>query len=384
MELPNTFKTIADVDLLFDISYPQFYLHLYYLTMNIPRFIGEILNYTQCKRSLKNRSKIKISEIRDASKDLYKSSILYNYFELKSYFTENLIESDRALWNYLIKLQRDLKFNKKSSGFLIIDEEVIEKDLCLLARLEMMGFLFKIDSRPGKTPYKIYKVEESKTRKQGFYCMYYGACEYNDIPFNLRNDPDFWRDNPGTYHISRQLLKFIENQEWFECENCRHKWVITEERNIKNYLNFECNKTDECKEKSAKIIRKRRFTPKVLITAPPEKFKPFIDDFEQILSDLDKNEKIVLHTLFRFKDEEFPDRDKGVMFANEIGTTKRISPFSLHYNTVNKICRDLGMLYSSLGLIEDIHRHNNKNIYNLTDKGLLLKEYEDWKITNQE
>lgn len=386
LELPNTFKTIDDVDLLFDISYPQFYLHLYYMTMNIPRFIGEILNYSKCKRALKNRSNIKITEIRDASKDLYKSSTLYNYFELKSYFTESLIESDRALWNYLIKFQKNLKSNKKPSGFLIIDEEVIEKELFLLTRLEMMGFLFKIDSRAGKNTYKIYKNEEPKTRKQGFYCMYYGVCEYNDIPFNLIKDPDFWRDNPGTYHITREILKFIEDQEWFECGNCGHRWEITEERNLNNYLNFECNLTDECKEKSAKIIRKRRITPKkVLISAPPEKFKPYIDDFEQILSKLDKNKKVVLHTLYKFKDEEFPGRKKGKMFANEIGTTKRISPFILHYNTVNKICRDLGTLEDlGLGLIEDKYTLNSKNIYNLADKGLLLKEYEDWKITNQE
>ena len=354
------------------------------MTMNVPRSIGEILNSTQCKRSLQNRSNIKISEIRDASRDLYKSSILYNYFELKSYFSESLIESDRALWNYLIKFQKNLKSNKKSSGFLIIDEEVIEKDLYLLTRLEMMGFLFKIDSRPGKTPYKIYEHEPSKTRKQGFYCMYYGACVYNDIPFNLRKDTDFWRDNPGTYHITKELLKFIKDQEWFECENCKKKWDITEERNLKNYLNFECNLNDECKEKSAKIIRKRIITSKVPIAAPPEKFKPFIDEFDQILSNLDKNEKIVLHTLFKFKDEEFHDREKGMMFANEIGKTKRISPFSLHYNTVNKICKDLGTLYFGLGLIEDKYSFHNKNIYNLTNNGLLLKEYEDWKIINQE
>ena len=354
--------------------------------MNIPRFIGEILKNTQCKRALKNHSTIKITEIRDASKDLYKSSILYNYFELKSYFTESLIESDRALWNYLIKFQKNLKSNRKPSGFLIIDEEVIEREFYLLTRLEMMGFLFKIESRAGKKSYQIYKEEEPKTRKQGFYCMYYGACEYNDIPFNLAKDPDFWRDNPGAYHITKELLKFIEEQEWFECENCGHRWEITEERNLKNYLNFECNLTDECKEKSAKIVRKRRLAPKkVLISAPPEKFKPFIDDFDFFLSNLDKNEKIVLHTLFRFKDEEFLGREKGMMLATEIGTTNRISPFKMHHNTVNKICRDLGTLDDlGFGLIEDKYVFKKKNIYFLTDKGLLLKEYEEWKRINQE
>ncbi len=385
LELPKIFKVLDDIDLLFDVSYPQFYIHLYYMTMNIPRFIGEILNYTQCKKSLKNRSKIKISEIRDASKDLHKSSILYNYFELKSYFDERLIESDRALWNFLIKFQKNLKSYKKPSGFLIIDEEVIEKEFYLLTRLEMMGFLFKIDSRAGKVPYKIYKHELSKTRKQGFYCMYYGACEYNDIPFNLKKDTDYWRDNPGTYHITRDLLKIIEDQEFFECENCGHRWDITEERNLKVYLNFECNLTDECKEKSSRIIRKRKITPeKILLSAPPEKFRPFIDEFEKILSNLDKNDKIVLHTLFKFKDEEFYNRENGSMFANEIGKTKRISPFILHYNTVNKICKDLGTFEDyGIRLINDEFKFKEKNIYNLTTKGLLLKEYEDWKITNQ-
>jgi len=95
---------------------------------------------------------------------------------------------------------------------------------------------------------------------------------------------------------------------------------------------------------------------------------------------LDINDKIVLETLYKYKDEEITGRDKGHMFANEIGTTKRIVPYKLHYNKVNRIIKKLGILYNGLGLINDNYKVERKNIFYLAEKGLLFKEYEVWKL----
>lgn len=170
--LPQIFNKEDDVDLLFDVSYPNFFVHLYYLTMNIPRFIGEILNYSKCKTSLKGKHKITITDIRDAGRELFISNLFYSHFELKPYFTKSQIESDRLLWNFLIQYQKNLKTNSNFCGFIIVDEEVVEESFKILIRLEMMGFLFKIDSRAGKSVYKIFEHEENKTRKQAYYCLY--------------------------------------------------------------------------------------------------------------------------------------------------------------------------------------------------------------------
>ena len=183
-------------------------------------------------------------------------------------------------------------------------------------------------------------------------------------------------------------MNFLQEQEYYECENCKKQWPITEERNIQNFLYFICNQTEDCKEKNAKIVKKKKIPPDVRIApTPPEKFRQYIELFESTMESLTVDQKIVLQTLYKYKNEVFPDRNDGQMLAREIGETKRISPHILHFNTVNKIGKELGTYYKGLGLIDDSFvlgdGPSRRNLFYLTPKGFLLKEYEDWKIINQ-
>ena len=348
--------------------------------MNNPKIIGIILSYPINIESLKMRKKLTINAIEKASAYIFKEYIYKDYFrsllkEKKSndYFSGKDIILDKMIFDNIIKFIKKDSKNEKNRYF-IINESLIQDYFKLLSRLEMLGFLVKIDSRLIKEPKRIFKWQKSNMNLQGLYYLNYGAYIEHDIPFILNETIDDWSNNIDQYDITSELIEVLLKNEYYKCQNfeCGKIWSIASINEImkQDFICENCNNGNIKKEGSFDIpslFNKNELAYKFL----KEK-----DDFDQILTQLDEDQLRIIHTLYLNK-----DLNKGWMTTNEIGIFKRVIPFQLPHIRIIRIIRTINSLGKAKYLINETEK--GKKLYRISNMGILFEEYCLWKLSIQ-
>ncbi|MFX1588054.1 MAG: hypothetical protein ACFFC1_07865 [Promethearchaeota archaeon] len=317
-ELADTFRDVKTLDILFD-EVPNFFKHLFFMSMNVPRLIGLILSYPKCIMTLKMKSKVSVNTIKEASQFVYREFLYKDYFSslLKAsksnyYFSEHDIIHDKILIDKLIIVLKD-NFKGKPNGFFIIDEDLIEDNL--ITRLEIMGLLSKLCSL---------------SEKKRLYCFSYGGCIQNEISFSLEKDINFWIENENTYNISTALLDI------FDMESI-DKNIIYNQQEL------------------------------------PQRYQKEKTNFDEIQNQLNEDQMKIIHTMYLYKDE-----NKGWMAPDEIGITKRIFPFYFPHMRIIRIMRGIRNLGKAKFLIGETEK--GKILYRISNLGILFEDYCTWKL----
>lgn len=317
-ELADIFRDVKTLNILFD-EVPDFFKHLFFISMNVPRLIGLILSYPKCIMTLKMKSKVSVNTIKEASQFVYREFLYKDYFSslLKAsksnyYFSEHDIIHDKILIDKLIRVLKD-NFKGKPNGFFIIDEDLIEDNL--ITRLEIMGLLLRLGSL---------------SEKKILYCFFYGGCIQNEISFSLEKDLNFWSENENTYNISSVFID-IFNMESLD-EN-----IIYNQQEL------------------------------------PQRYQKEKTNFDEIHHQLNEDQMKIIHTLYLYKDE-----NKGWMAPDEIGITKRIFPFYIPHMRIIRIMRGIRNLGKAKFLIDETEK--GKILYRISNFGILFEDYCTWKL----
>ncbi|MFX0027098.1 MAG: hypothetical protein ACFE8M_11860, partial [Candidatus Hermodarchaeota archaeon] len=317
-ELADTFRDVKTLDILFD-EVPDFFKHLFFMSMNVPRLVGLILSYPKCIMTIKMKSKVSVNTIKEASQFIYREFLYKDYFNslLKTsksnyYFSEHDIIHDKILIDKLIRVLKD-DFKGKPNGFFIIDEDLIEDNL--ITRLEIMGLLSRLGSL---------------SEKKILYCFSYGGCIQNEIIFSLEKDINFWSENENTYNISTALLDISDME-------------LIDENIIFNQQEL------------------------------PQRYQKEKTNFDEILHQLNEDQMKIILTLYLYKDE-----NKGWMAPDEIGITKRIFPFYIPHMRIIRIMRGIRNLGKAKFLIGETEK--GKILYRISNLGILFEDYCTWKL----
>ncbi|MFX1315424.1 MAG: hypothetical protein ACFE9T_06135 [Promethearchaeota archaeon] len=374
--LPQIFNDEKSLEIIFEEK-PLFLKHLFFACMNIPRLMGLILSNPICLLSLQLKRKLSINDIKKASIFIFEEYLYKDYFrallkEEKSnnFFSEKEIIMDKVILDYLIEILKGNFKNNHSSCF-TINNFLIQEHFNLLNRLEMLGFLFKIAIQPLNGQKIIFNWQGENTNLQGLYCLYYGIYAKNDINFNLDEIINTGGENGNKYDITSKLIDLLQEYEYYKCQNieCSKIWPITSGIGLKD-LDFIC---DQCKvgeiKKEGAIDINSLFTKNEI----PQRFMRDKNDLDQIANQLNGEQSRIIHTLYLNKDE-----DKGWMTTDEIGITKRISPFSLPHIRIIRIIRSIRNLGKAKFLMNETEM--GKKSYRISNMGILFEQYCLWKL----
>ncbi|MFX1410363.1 MAG: hypothetical protein ACFFA6_08420 [Promethearchaeota archaeon] len=374
--LPQIFKDERSLDIIFDEK-PLFLKHLFFACMNIPRLMGLILSNPICLLSLQLKRKLSINDIKKASIFIFEEYLYKDYFrsllkkeKSNDFFSEKEIIMDKVIIDFLVEILK-VNFKDNHSSCFAIDNFLIQEQLNLLNRLEMLGFLFKIDIQPLSEQKIIFNWQGEHKSFQGLYCFYYGIYAKNDIDFNLNKIIDPWVEFSNKYDITSKLVDRLQEHEFYKCQNieCGKIWPITSELGLKD-LNFTC---DQCKigeiKKEGVIDINSLFTKNEI----PQIFIRDKNDLDQIATQLNDEQSKIIHTLYLNKDE-----DKGWMTTDEIGITKRISPFSLPHIRIIRIIRNIRNQGKAKFLMSETEM--GKKLYRISNMGILFEQYCLWKL----
>ena len=375
IRLPQIFRIEKDLNIIFE-DLPNFLKELFFMTMNNPRLIGLILNYSECKQYLKNRHKISISVIQRAIVFIFKELIYKDYFINISnihisnfYFSKDKIIFDKLLFDYLIKI---IKTKPKDyySRFFIIDEEIIQDEFDLLKRLELMGFLYRIGVQSTNNRIINYPWNKEKQAKIGIYCLNYGACSYYKLNLEFEKDIEFLIQNRGIYDITETLLDFIKETEHYKCQNpnCGKFWPNIKKFELKN--GFLC---DNCNSNEIDKIGMTELTKLYNKGEIPEELKKEKDIFESLMKNLNQFQIKLIHTLYIHKED-----NKGWMTTDEIGITKRLFPFPLHHISIIRFIRSIKDLDHGKFLIDEIQKGIQS--FRISNLGIRFEKYYSWKL----
>ncbi|MFX1321297.1 MAG: hypothetical protein ACFFAQ_06610 [Promethearchaeota archaeon] len=376
--LPQIFKDKKSFDIIFD-EFPLFLKHLFFASMNNPKILGLLLSNPICTQSLQIKRKLNIDDIKKASIFIFEEYLYKDYFrslfkkeKSNLFFSEQEIIMDKILLDNLIEILKE-KFKDNSNSCFCINTSLIQEHFNLLKRLEMLGFLFKIDTQPLNNQKKIFNWEEDNANSLGLYCLNYGIYAKNDLPFNINENLDSWVETHYNLNITSDIIDLLQEYEHYQCQNinCGKIWSLSSLKRLRT-LKFTC---DQCKIGE---IRKVGTTILNLLfnkTEIPQRFRRDKDDLDQIAAQLNDEQNKIVHTLYLNKDEE-----KGWMTTDEIGITKRIFPFSLPHIRIIRIIRTIINLGKPKFLISETEK--GKKLYRISNLGIEFEEYCLWKLSS--
>jgi hypothetical protein len=319
-EFPDLFRDEKSLGILFN-DLPNFFNHLFFLSMRIPKLIGLILSHPKCITLLKMKSSLSIDLICKASVDIYTDYIYKDYFSslfnkstITSYFSKEEVKRDKIFLDNITHMFKKLH-SKNSNGFFIIDKNLNSIASKILSRLEFLGFIFRLNN-----------ISENVI----LYCFYYGYCLKHELTFHKDEKIDYWITN-------------------------------AEENNISDDFNSILSKidTDDNKIFNSKDI--------------PQRFVRQSSIFEEIITQLTEQQLKILHTLYLQKDQ-----NKGWMTPEEIGTKKRNFPYYIPHMRIMRIIRDIRNSGKARFLVDETEK--GKILFRLSNLGILFEEYINWKL----
>lgn len=384
----NNFNGPFKLSDIFNENEIDIYNHLYFATMNIPRFIGEILRADPCKTLIQNGQKINSNAIKEASKNVYENQLILNYFTNKVYFAENLVFFDQELWNWLISIFRDPQYRRKKAieaqGFFFIDEELFERENKIFTRLEMMGFLFKIAGFASKHKYVIRNGESYDFRKQALYCIYYGAANFFNLKFPLDKTIRFFRENDTSYHFTQKIIDYQKTKEYFECNICGYQVPISHLRYLE-MNNYNCIRTERCKNENGRFIKK--YNPSIYKFSMKE--AKILEDKLEDEVDYNLKEKLDIYSKFFTKFNKIKLSEVKLLIlitlyehrgdyltANEISKIKRITSYEYSSHKIAGNIRGVCNIRGKKNLLVDIKYGKRRlTLYKINQKGINYIEY---------
>jgi hypothetical protein len=350
---------------------------LFYACMNSPKIGGMLLCHPLCVQSLKMKKAITINEIKKASAYVYEELIYKEYFrsllkdkKSNDYFSEKEIIQDKVIFDKLIDIMKK-GFKNGNKSYFIINESLIQDDFKLLSRLELMGFLIKVNTSHLEESHKLFNWQSNDNDLYGLYYLYYGIYIKNDIDFILDEIIDNWLEYYDKYNITLDLYEVLLTFEYYKCQNleCSKVWPVTCLDEIKR-LNYKC---DNCN--TGKIEKEGLFYVNSIYNKNEVPHRYLLDksDFDQILAQLNEDQFRIIHTLYVNKDV-----NKGWMTTDEIGILKRTFPSQLPHIRITRIIRSINNLSKAKPLINEAEE--GKKLYRISNLGILFEEYCSWKL----
>ena len=235
------------------VKIDDFYKEIFFITANVPRSIGRLLWYVN-RFTIAQDKKITLKDLRQASEQFYKEAIAEFFtktMHVKFSYDEKL--NKKHLQNILGIIIKKAKQNKTDIGK--SDAAIFQpyntnnaptsffytyKDLAfeqVLSSLELNYFITK------------YNEQKDKDGKLiNIYWINHGLCQMEDIVFGKGDDRKYIVQRRFNYGPA--IKDYIEGLQEIECDNCGHKFEITELEMLKKY-DMQCYK---CKTGKCRVL----------------------------------------------------------------------------------------------------------------------------------
>ncbi|MFX0032940.1 MAG: hypothetical protein ACFE8E_06340 [Candidatus Hodarchaeota archaeon] len=294
---PETFREVKNLAIIFD-EFNLFFKELFFLTMGNPILLGIILTRPKTIMTLQMKIKLSVDKIREASGFVFKEFLYKDYFKslLKGeksnyYFSELELKIDKLIFDNLIQFMEKKPIDKPN-GFFIINEKTFQKEALILSRLELMGFIYRL---------------EKFTENSILFCPYYGACAQNNIKFSLNENINYWKENIEEYDVTELVI------------NVHNENLLDEKLFNQNEL--------------------------------PTRFLKEKTDFESIILQLNEEQIKIIHTLYLYM-----EKNKGWMAPDEIGMKNRLFPFFFPHMRVIRMIRSIKEQNKAKFLIDETEK----------------------------